>query len=113
MASAGLVELPDGSTFDTFEMAVTLLQLQIKADFDSVTQLAALLAEGVTFTHPSGQHSFAPSAPPARRWCWSSVVGRRRWPASFPTSAASTEPPVVYDVLTTAGCAILRLSSKS
>ena len=67
MAYAGMRELSNGEILDVFEMAVTLLQLQIVADQPSVTRLGALLADGVKFTHKSGHHSSIPSAPPAPR----------------------------------------------
>ena len=65
LAYAGLKELPNGDVLDTFEMAVEVLDLQVKADDPSVTTLAGQLADGCTFTHTSGHHSGAPSAPPA------------------------------------------------
>ena len=65
-AYAGIKLLSDGETeLDTFEMGAHLLQLQIgSADLAAVSELEGLLSDGIVFTHKSGHHGNAPSAPP-------------------------------------------------
>ena len=68
MAYAGLKLLSAGDKageiLETFEMAVHLLNLQVKADQPSTSEIEGLLAESVAFMHCSGSAAAPPSKPP-------------------------------------------------